>query len=98
MYVLSIVVYPFVRFLLTLVLSILLRYADCDYPFGIFKFFSQLNGKSEMTKRQINNGTQHTAIPLRGIFVCLFIYVLFLEIQFNKEVRIILTGCHWRSN
>ena len=29
----------FVLFLLAIVLSVLLRYMDSDYPFGIFKFF-----------------------------------------------------------
>jgi len=32
-----IVVCPFVRFLSTIVLSVLLRFTDFDYPFGIFK-------------------------------------------------------------
>jgi hypothetical protein len=39
MYVLLIVVCPFVLFLLAIVLSVLLRLADSDYPFGIFKLF-----------------------------------------------------------
>ena len=30
---------PFVLFLLDIVLSVLLRYTDTDYPFGIFKLF-----------------------------------------------------------
>ena len=30
---------PFVIFLLAIVLSVLLRYTDSDYPFGIFKLF-----------------------------------------------------------
>jgi hypothetical protein len=30
---------PFVLFLLAIVLSVLLRYTDSDYPFGIFKLF-----------------------------------------------------------
>ena len=39
-YVLYIVVCPFVRlFRLTIVLSVLLRFKDSDYPFGIFKLF-----------------------------------------------------------
>jgi hypothetical protein len=38
MYVLLIVVCPFVLFLLTIVLSVL-RYTDSDCPFGIFKLF-----------------------------------------------------------
>jgi hypothetical protein len=39
MYVLLIVVCPFVLFILVIVLSVLLRYTDSDYPFGIFKLF-----------------------------------------------------------
>ena len=31
---------PFVLFLLTIVLSVLLRFTDYDYHFGIFKLFS----------------------------------------------------------
>ena len=30
---------PFVLFILAIVLSVLLRYTDSDYPFGIFKLF-----------------------------------------------------------
>ena len=39
MYVLLIVVCPFVLFLLAIVLSVLLRYTDSDCSFGIFKLF-----------------------------------------------------------
>ena len=39
MYVLQIFVCPFVLFLLAIVLSVLLRFVDSDYPFGIFKLF-----------------------------------------------------------
>ena len=39
MYVLLIVVCPFVLFLLAIVLSVPLRYTDYDCPFGIFKLF-----------------------------------------------------------
>jgi hypothetical protein len=35
----SVVVCPFVLFLLAIVLSVLLRYTDSDYPFDIFKLF-----------------------------------------------------------
>ena len=38
-YVLYIVVCPFVLFLLVIVLCVLLRYTDSDYYFGIFKLF-----------------------------------------------------------
>ena len=37
--VLYIVVCLFVRFLLAIVLSVLLRFTDSDYPFGIFELF-----------------------------------------------------------
>jgi hypothetical protein len=39
MYVLPIVVCPFVLFLLAVELSVLLRYTVSDYPFGIFNLF-----------------------------------------------------------
>ena len=39
MYALLIVVCPFVLLLLAIVLFVLLRYTDSDYPFGIFKLF-----------------------------------------------------------
>jgi hypothetical protein len=35
--------FPFVLFLLAIVLSVL-RYADSDYPFGIFKLFFAMHG------------------------------------------------------
>jgi hypothetical protein len=41
LYVLSIVVCPFVLFLLAIVLCVLLRSTDYDNSFGIFKFFLQ---------------------------------------------------------
>ena len=41
MYVLLIVVCPFVLFLLAIVLYVLLRYTDSDCPFGFFKLFLQ---------------------------------------------------------
>jgi len=41
--VLYIVVCAFVRFLLIIVLYVLLRFTDSDYPFGIFKLFLALN-------------------------------------------------------
>ena len=43
-YALQNVVCPFVLFLLTIVLSALLRFTDSDYPFGIFKLFLQYTG------------------------------------------------------
>jgi hypothetical protein len=39
LYVLLIIDCPFVLFLLAIVLSVLLRHTDSDYPFGIFKLF-----------------------------------------------------------
>ena len=37
-------------FLLAIVLSILLRYTDSDYPFGIFKLFLLLRENKTMEK------------------------------------------------
>ena len=47
---LYIVVYPFVLFLLSIALSVPRRYADSDYPVGIFKLFLQLKDKIERIK------------------------------------------------
>jgi hypothetical protein len=56
----EIVVCPFVLFLLAIVLSVLLRYTDSDYPFGIFKLFFYFNEiakntiLSEQIREQVN--------------------------------------------
>ena len=42
MYVLYIVVFPFVLFLLAIVFSVFLRYVDPDCPFGIFNLVLKL--------------------------------------------------------
>jgi hypothetical protein len=44
MYVMLIVVCPFVLFLLAIVLSVLLRYTDSNCHFGIFKLFLSYHG------------------------------------------------------
>ena len=62
-----------------------------------------------MTKRQINNGTQHTAILF--VYICIVLgdpinkkeVGISLNIAIGdpinkKEVTIPLTGCHWISN
>jgi len=48
MYVLLIVVCPFVLFHLTIVLSVLLRYTNSDCPFGILKLFLQNIGPTNV--------------------------------------------------
>ena len=55
MYVLQILVCPFVLFLLAIVLSVLLRYTDSDYPFGIFKLFLHVycRGRSNYQREMI---------------------------------------------
>ena len=35
----TIVVFPFVLFTLAIMLSVPLRFTDCDYPFGIVELF-----------------------------------------------------------
>ena len=52
-YVLQIVVCPFSPFLLTTVLSVLLRFTDSNYPFGIFKLFQKLLIKKNIYLRFI---------------------------------------------
>ena len=42
------VVCPFVLFLLAIVLSVLLRYTDSDYPFGIFKLFFEIGKRKSV--------------------------------------------------
>ena len=61
MYVLQIVVCPFVLFLLAIVLSVLLRHTDSDCPFGIFKLF--LNVKYNLQQHIMN-------YSLLALFVC----------------------------
>jgi hypothetical protein len=60
MHVLSIVVSPFVFFLFAIVLSVLLRYTDSDYPFGIFTL-SLHNAVDHMI-----SGDQTTATAILG--------------------------------
>jgi len=60
MYVLSIVLCPFVFFLLAIVLSVLLLYTVSDCPFGIFKLFL----KSSLRKLY---GRHHDLVDRYGI-------------------------------
>ena len=50
-YVLQIAVCSFVLILLAIVLCVLLRFTDSDYPFGIFKLFLQSYNKKESVFR-----------------------------------------------
>jgi hypothetical protein len=43
----SLVVCPFVLFLLTIVMSVLLRFMDSDYHSGIFKLLYKINIKND---------------------------------------------------
>jgi len=52
-YVLWIVVFPFVLFLLVIVLYVLLRYTDTDYAFGIFKLFLAVAGVEVVEIRKL---------------------------------------------
>jgi hypothetical protein len=62
MYVLLIVVCPFVLFLLAIVLSALLRNTDSDYTFCIFKLFSQ-----SQSQRQLELQNQMKGINLDDV-------------------------------
>jgi hypothetical protein len=46
--VLQIDVCSFVLFLLAIELSVLLRFTDSDYPFGILKLFLYCNGETDL--------------------------------------------------
>ena len=48
----SLLACPFVLFLLAIVFSVLFRYTDYDYPFGMFKLFLE---KIEMTIRNVQS-------------------------------------------
>ena len=89
MYVLWIVVCPFVLFLLAIVLSVLLRYADSDYPLGIFNLFlyiivTTLNlwfGKMNITELHlINYSFKREAISIVKM------------IKYNQEIIGLLTA------
>jgi hypothetical protein len=53
MYVLLIVVCPFLLFPLAIVLSVPLQYTDFDYSFGIFKLFSDTTPGKFTTEEKI---------------------------------------------
>ena len=55
-YVLQIVVCPFVLFLLVIVVSVLHRFTNSDYPFAIFKLFLQF--RYIVLERYQGNGSQ----------------------------------------
>ena len=74
--VLLIVVCPFVLFLLVIGFSVLRRYTNSDYPFGIFKLFLQLlytliKERFEAVHRRSTENTiiKRTIICLQGFFV-----------------------------
>jgi hypothetical protein len=74
MYVLLIVVCPFVLFLLAIVLSVLLRYTDSDCPFGIFKLFFLFNDYSKSdgcirSSHDLHKTCQHLTFRLNLLFV-----------------------------
>jgi hypothetical protein len=56
-YVLQIVVSPFVFFLLVIVLAVL-RFTNSDYPFGIFKLFLISDGQ-QFHQYQLSLSPQH---------------------------------------
>ena len=58
MYVLYIVVCPFVLFILAIMLSVFLRLTDTDYPLGIFKGENQVSGNQIYIWNKLN-GTEN---------------------------------------
>jgi hypothetical protein len=55
MYVLQIVVCPFVLLCLVIVLSVLLRYTNSDYAFGMFKLFIDMSLHSDTLSSALAN-------------------------------------------
>ena len=74
MYVLYIVVCPFVLFLLAIMLSVLLRFTDSDYPFGtkcIFKLLLVI-GYHARLKEHLSTGT--SKMNLINAIMCIYYY------------------------
>ena len=75
MYVLQIIVCPLLLFLLAIVLSVLHRYTDSDYPFDIFKLFLPY---SQRHYSVINHCDRCTNVSL---ILVIWIYHLFYYIS-----------------
>ena len=83
-YVLQIVVWPFVLFLLVIVLSVLLRYTDSDYPFGIFKLFFNRDGQHFNQYHKTNNHLSYITL-----FVRFYVRLVFYSHVENTYMTII---------
>jgi hypothetical protein len=77
--VLWIVVCAFVLFLLAIVLSVLLRYTDYDYPFSIFKLFLSIIFSFSHANISLHQLTHLSAILLLTRF-CVCKFLLFRNI------------------
>ena len=91
-YVLQIVVCPFVLFLLAIVLSVLLRYTDSDCPFDIFKLFLNAIG-GFISAVVIRRGHMPFCKTTRTNIVNALIYGLYLLLKkyFKYDHYLILT-------
>jgi hypothetical protein len=60
---------PFLLFPLAIVLSVLLRYTDSDYPFDIFKLFSVYRRRTDktMAKGKSRKGQTKESIGITGL-------------------------------
>jgi hypothetical protein len=76
MYVLQIVVCPFVFFLSAIVFSVLLRYTDSVSPFGIFKLFLQ------------RQDSERSCICLLGVSIQRLLSGATLHLSLNDDHRI----------
>ena len=68
MYV-SIVVCPFILFILAIVFSALLRYTESDYPFGIFKLFLLYYNKNTILKLTLFGCYERSVFIISTMFV-----------------------------
>ena len=95
MYVLLIVVCPFVLFLLAIVLCVLLRYTDSDCAFGISKLFLNSTTIRYRTHQCCNLGRMFNLLLfLSGVHVEYFSLYLFTHTGVQEYFHI--RWCLWR--
>ena len=92
--ILQIVVCPFLCLLLTIVLSVPLRFTDSDYPIGIFKLFlsdmirnKMLLDVSVLPEKKTPRYNKHLILIRLIIYSCIFSsYILHIYIQYIFKI------------
>ena len=86
-----IVVCSSVLFLLTIVLYVLLRYTDSDYPFGIFKIFFLHTSYIFCIVKQLYNGSDTSYNLTRSSPLVSFIFFEILDCTDRYQKLIVVT-------